>query len=60
MTEPSTGEPDLIPWSRAWDQIDRDFGDHLEEIRRFLRLPTVSASDDDMHAGAELVAAMIE
>ena len=48
------------PWTRAWDQIDRDFDDHLEEIRRFLRCPTVSASDDDMHAGAEFVAALIE
>src|ERR671916_195406 len=33
---------------------------HLEEIRRFLRRPTVSASDDDMLAGAEDVAALIE
>jgi acetylornithine deacetylase/succinyl-diaminopimelate desuccinylase-like protein len=48
------------PWTRAWDQIDRDFDDHLEEIRRFLRCPTVSASDDDMRAGAEFVAALIE
>ena len=60
MTEPSTGEPDFVPWSLAWDRVDRDFEDHLEEIRDFLRLPTVSASDDDMHAGAEFVATMIE
>jgi acetylornithine deacetylase/succinyl-diaminopimelate desuccinylase-like protein len=60
MTEPSTGEPDLVPWSLAWDRVDRDFEDHLEEIRDFLRLPTVSASDDDMRAGAEFVATMIE
>ena len=46
------------PW--AWDEIDADFDDHLEEIRRFLRCPTVSASDDDMLAGAEFVAALIE
>ena len=48
------------PWVSAWEQIDEDFDQHLEEIRRFLRLPTVSASDDDMLAGAEYVAAMIE
>jgi len=52
MSEPSIGDPDLAPWARAWDRIDQDFDDHLGEIRRFLRCPTVSASDDDMHAGA--------
>jgi acetylornithine deacetylase/succinyl-diaminopimelate desuccinylase-like protein len=60
MTEPSIDEPTQAPWTRAWDRIDRDLDDHLEEIRRFLRLPTVSASDDDMHAGAEFVATLIE
>ena len=44
----------------VWDQIDEDFDGHLEEIRNFLRCPTVSASDDDMLAGAEYVAALIE
>ena len=44
----------------AWEQIDKDFDEHLEEIRNFLRCPTVSASDDDMLAGAEYVAALIE
>ena len=48
------------PWARACEQIDADFEGHLEEIRRFLRRPTVSASDDDMLAGAEHVAALIE
>ena len=47
------------PWSLAWDRIDADFEKHLEEIRNFLLCPTVSASDD-MLAGAERVAAMIE
>ena len=49
-----------VPWSQAWDRIDADFEEHLEEIRNFLRCPTVSASDDDMLAGAEHVAALIE
>ena len=54
------GDGPLVPWDLVWDQIDEDFDDHLEEIRNFLRCPTVSASDDDMLAGAERVAAMIE
>jgi acetylornithine deacetylase/succinyl-diaminopimelate desuccinylase-like protein len=54
------GEPDSTPWARAWEQIDADFDGHLDTIRRFLRCPTVSASDNDMLAGAEFVAAMIE
>jgi acetylornithine deacetylase/succinyl-diaminopimelate desuccinylase-like protein len=49
-----------IPWSQIWDQIDDDFDEHLEEVRNFLRCPTVSASDDDMLAGAEYVAGLIE
>src|SRR5215217_3514014 len=44
----------------VWNQIDEDFDEHLEDIRNFLRCPTVSASDDDMLAGAEYVAALIE
>ena len=60
MTESSISEPNPAPWTRAWEQIDDDFDDHLEEIRNFLRLPTVSASEDDMLAGAEYVAALIE
>jgi acetylornithine deacetylase/succinyl-diaminopimelate desuccinylase-like protein len=56
-----TGERlDPKPWARAWERIDADFEGHLEEILRFLRRPTVSASDDDMLAGAEDVAALIE
>ena len=54
------GEPDSTPWARAWEQIDADFDGHLDTIRRFLQCPTVSASDNDMLAGAEFVAAMIE
>ncbi len=49
-----------MPWASAWERIDVDFDGHLEEIRRFLRRQTVSASDDDMLAGAEDVAALIE
>jgi len=56
-----TGERlDPTPWARAWERIDADFEGHLGEIQRFLRRPTVSASDDDMLAGAEHVAALIE
>jgi hypothetical protein len=54
------GKPTPAPWARTWEQIDEEFDDHLEEIRRFLRCPTVSASDDGMLAGAEFVATMIE
>src|SRR5918996_5328147 len=54
------GPPDPPPWARAWERIDADFDRHLEEILSFLRRPTVSASDDDMLAGAEDVAALIE
>src|SRR5215210_3819001 len=49
-----------VPWAQVWDQIDDDFDEHLEEVRKFLRCPTVSASDDDMFAGAEYVVALIE
>ena len=56
----TAGRLDPTPWSRAWERIDADFDGHLEEIQRFLRRPTVSASDDDMLAGAEHVAALIE
>lgn len=45
---------------RAWDQIDLDFDAHIEAIRRYLRLPTVSASGDDLMPGAEATAALIE
>jgi acetylornithine deacetylase/succinyl-diaminopimelate desuccinylase-like protein len=56
----TAGRLDPTPWSRAWERIDADFDGHVEEIQRFLRRPTVSASDDDMLAGAEHVAALIE
>jgi acetylornithine deacetylase/succinyl-diaminopimelate desuccinylase-like protein len=52
--------PRSEPWARAWEQIDADFDEHLDTIRRFLQCPTVSASDDDMLAGAEFVADLIE
>jgi acetylornithine deacetylase/succinyl-diaminopimelate desuccinylase-like protein len=54
------GEPISAPWTRAWEQIDADFDEHLATIRRFLQCRTVSASDDDMLAGAEFVATLIE
>ena len=52
--------PGPAPWARVWEQIDADLDEHLDTIRRFLQCPTVSASDDDMLAGAELVADLIE
>jgi oligopeptide/dipeptide ABC transporter ATP-binding protein len=55
----NSGGPGVL-WAPVWDRIDDDFDQHLEEIRNFLRCPTVSASDDDMLAGAEYVAALIE
>src|SRR3712207_8371079 len=51
---------DPPPWARAWERIDANFDRHLEEILSFLQRPTVSASDDDMLAGAEHVATLIE
>jgi acetylornithine deacetylase/succinyl-diaminopimelate desuccinylase-like protein len=51
--------PGPAPWVRVWEQIDADLDEHLDTIRRFLQCPTVSASDD-MLAGAELVADLIE
>jgi len=54
------GGPTPPPWARAWEQVDADFEEHLDTIRRFLQRPTVSASDDDMLAGAEFVAALVE
>lgn len=55
-----SGQLSSTPWARAWEQIDADLEGHLEEILRFLRRPTVSAADDDMLAGAEDVATLIE
>jgi len=54
------GGPTPPAWARAWEQVDVDFEEHLDTIRRFLQRPTVSASDDDMLAGAEFVAALVE
>jgi len=54
------GGPSPPPWARAWEQVDADFDEHLDMIRRFLQRPTVSASDVDMLAGAEFVAALVE
>src|SRR5918995_4096846 len=56
----SGGRLDPTPWARAGERIDADFDGPLEGIQRFLRRPTVSASDDDMLAGAADVAALIE
>ena len=40
--------------------IDRDFDAHLERIRDFLRIPSVSAADGDLHDTADAVCRLIE
>jgi acetylornithine deacetylase/succinyl-diaminopimelate desuccinylase-like protein len=42
------------------DAIDRDFDAHLERIREFLRIPSVSAADGDLRTTAEAVCWLIE
>jgi acetylornithine deacetylase/succinyl-diaminopimelate desuccinylase-like protein len=44
----------------AHDAIDRDFDAHLERIRDFLRIPSVSAADGDLRDTAEAVCGLIE
>jgi acetylornithine deacetylase/succinyl-diaminopimelate desuccinylase-like protein len=40
--------------------IDRDFDAHLERIREFLRIPSVSAADGDLRSTADAVCRLIE
>ena len=42
------------------DAIDRDFDAHLERIREFLRIPSVSADDGDLRSTADAVCELIE
>jgi hypothetical protein len=42
------------------EAIDRDFGAHLERIRDFLRIPSVSANDGDLRSTADAVCELIE
>ena len=42
------------------DAIDRDFDAHLERIRDFLRIPSVSAADGDLRSTADAVCRLIE
>jgi acetylornithine deacetylase/succinyl-diaminopimelate desuccinylase-like protein len=44
----------------AHEAIDRDFDAHLERIRDFLRIPSVSAADGDLHSTADAVCGLIE
>ncbi len=44
----------------AHEAIDRDFDAHLERIRDFLRIPSVSAADGDLHSTADAVCRLIE
>jgi acetylornithine deacetylase/succinyl-diaminopimelate desuccinylase-like protein len=44
----------------AHEAIDRDFDAHLERIRDFLRIPSVSANDGDLRDTAEAVCSLIE
>ena len=40
--------------------IDRDFDAHVERIRDFLRIPSVSAADGDLRSTAAAVCELIE
>jgi acetylornithine deacetylase/succinyl-diaminopimelate desuccinylase-like protein len=42
------------------EAIDRDFDAHLERIQDFLRIPSVSANDGDLHDTADAVCRLIE
>lgn len=42
------------------EAIDRDFDAHLERIRDFLRIPSVSAHDGDLRSTADAVCELIE
>jgi acetylornithine deacetylase/succinyl-diaminopimelate desuccinylase-like protein len=42
------------------DAIDRDFPAHVERIRDFLRIPSVSAADGDLRATAAAVCELVE
>ena len=42
------------------EAIDRDFDAHLERIRDFLRIPSVSANDGDLRSTADAVCRLIE
>jgi acetylornithine deacetylase/succinyl-diaminopimelate desuccinylase-like protein len=42
-----------------YEAIDRDFDAHLERIRDFLRIPSVSANDGDLRGTAEAVCELI-
>jgi acetylornithine deacetylase/succinyl-diaminopimelate desuccinylase-like protein len=44
----------------AHEAIDRDFDGHVERIRDFLRIPSVSAHDGDLRSTADAVCALIE
>jgi acetylornithine deacetylase/succinyl-diaminopimelate desuccinylase-like protein len=43
----------------AHEAIDRDFDAHLERIRDFLRIPSVSADDGDLRSTADAVCRLI-
>jgi acetylornithine deacetylase/succinyl-diaminopimelate desuccinylase-like protein len=53
-----TPPPQLL--ERVWDQIDRDFDDHLERIRTYLRQPSVSGTSEGIEATAAATAGLIE
>ena len=40
--------------------IERDFDDHLERVRDFLRIPSISAYDGDLRSTAQAVVELIE
>ena len=59
----ATGEDARHPRGRrdvsAHEAIDRDFDGHLERIRDFLRIPSVSAYDGDLRSTADAVCELI-
>jgi acetylornithine deacetylase/succinyl-diaminopimelate desuccinylase-like protein len=44
----------------VWEQIDKDFDDHLERIREYLRQPSVSGTSEGIEETAQATAGLIE
>jgi acetylornithine deacetylase/succinyl-diaminopimelate desuccinylase-like protein len=56
----SGGDDGSTILARAFARIDRDFDDHLETIRTFLRQPSVSSTGEGVERCAGMVAELIE
>src|SRR5687768_14919195 len=57
---PRNGLKDFDGLERAWDQVDRDFDDHLEAIRSYLKQPSVSGTGEGIPECAAMTADLIE